>query len=103
MIQTNKIICEYLEKNHPHEDGIWRWHAPTGDKIPNFFDQDLNVMHEAEKVLTDQQRSLYINQKLPMICKVSGRGSRITSEEFRFNTATAAQRAEAFLKTLNLS
>jgi hypothetical protein len=52
---------------------------------------DLNAMHEAEKVLTDEQDREY-RGKLVEVC-----GSLADAL-----CATAAQRAEAFLRTLNL-
>lgn len=52
---------------------------------------DLNAMHEAEKVLSQEQRVNYCNT-LAKVCN--------TEKDKIF--ATASQRAEAFLKTLNL-
>jgi len=59
--------------------------------IPDYLN-DLNAMHDAERVLTYKQggeMTLWIQR---MTC--SGYGPQLF--------ATAAQRAEAFLKTLNL-
>ena len=56
--------------------------------LPDYLN-DLNAMHEAEKVLTESQMttmSQYLHRKLGML----------------WGFATADQRAEAFLKTLNL-
>ncbi len=58
--------------------------GPLIDGLPDYLN-DLNAMHEAEKVLTDMQ-SIRYEARL-------GRIGRI------FN-ATAAQRAEAFLRTI---
>ncbi len=60
-------------------------------QIPDYLN-DLNAMHEAEKVLTAEQRRSYVNRifNLPV--------SECESNTF----ATAAQRAKAFLRTLNL-
>lgn len=52
----------------------------------------LNAMHEAEKVLTAEQRRSYVN------CIFNLPVSECESNTF----ATAAQRAKAFLRTLNL-
>jgi hypothetical protein len=52
---------------------------------------DLNAMHEAKKILTDEQRPIYW-RTLYDVCKTT---------EWPFN-AEAHQEAEAFLKTLNL-
>lgn len=68
----------------PEEYDEWR-NAP-------YYLSDLNEMHEAEKVLTYDQRRKYVSIifNLPV--------SECESSMF----ATAAQRAEAFLRTLNL-
>ncbi len=63
--------------------------CPYAD-LPDYLN-DLNEMHEAEKVLTEEQRPYYLKYL----------------REFRgtlFDTyhSTAAQRAEAFLRTLSL-
>ena len=55
------------------------------------FTGDLNAMHEAEKVLTPKQQTEYAYQLEALCCP----------REYGWH-ATAAQRAEAFLKTLNL-
>ena len=80
------------------------WHFPNGAKatadggpsdVPN-YPADLNAMHEAEKVLTDNQ-----------LDEMAGHLGA-SEDEFVWKTwrvllrATAAQRAEAFLKTLGL-
>jgi hypothetical protein len=73
------------------ERGVW-WVNPQGERVmigsvPDYLD-DLNAMHEAEKVLTDEQKHEY---------------EEWLSHEYYFPTMTAAaQRAEAFLRTLNL-
>ncbi len=61
--------------------------------LPDYLN-DLNAMHEAEKVLTDAQRKQYAELLLPMMGE----------PEWSYNDvfATAAKRAEAFLRTLNL-
>jgi len=58
-------------------------------KIPNYTG-DLNAMHEAEKVLINRNEQIYFEN----LHDVAG--------NLTFYRATAAQRAEAFLKTLNL-
>ena len=69
-----------------------------GDKVwfhqivPDYL-TDLNAMHEAEKILTHEQRADYTWQ-LANICTAGSLNDIIS--------ATASQRAEAFLKTLNL-
>jgi len=50
---------------------------------------DLNAMHEAEKVLTDDQCSIFYPVKLGAVCRIKP-----------IIFSTARQRAEAFLRTL---
>jgi hypothetical protein len=78
---------------------IFKWRAPNEKakkELPHYLDipdylNDLNAMHEAEKVL----------DKLPLR---EGWNLYIDSLRKLENgyTATASQRAEAFLRTLNL-
>lgn len=68
------------------------------NNLPDYLN-DLNAMHEAEKVLTPGQTELYV-------CVLErtlhgGRSSDLREAFFTLH-ATAAQRAEAFLRTLNL-
>lgn len=58
--------------------------------LPDYL-TDLNAMHEAEKTLTDKQEYDY----QVLICRMFDIG-------FKSICAPAAQRAEAFLKTLGL-
>jgi hypothetical protein len=58
------------------------------DIVPDYCN-DLNAMHEAEQVLTNIQRERY---RTELVYRYAG------GDIF----ATAAQRAEAFLRTLNL-
>lgn len=60
------------------------------NKIPNYLN-DLNAMHEAERVLTSDLRIDYLEEV-----------SAFTGSYGASLYATAAQRAEAFLRTLNL-
>ena len=79
--------------------GIMCWIRPGNDawqteRVPNYLN-DLNAMHEAEATLTLRQRfafrtfliKAHRNKEYPDVRAIS---------------STAAQRAEAFLKTLNL-
>jgi hypothetical protein len=63
--------------------------------IPNYYN-DLNAMHEAEKVLTNEQWHKY-DEELYIIT-----GSSLLDEAQRKKRihTTAPQKAEAFLKTL---
>lgn len=70
-------------------------------EVPN-YPFDLNAMQEAEKILTDEQRG----QMMDALCEIvrrdhnpeAGPMTAIIAAFF----ATAAQRAEAFLRTLGL-
>tara|TARA_B110000285_G_C14978627_1_gene540211 strand:- start:531 stop:875 length:345 start_codon:yes stop_codon:yes gene_type:complete len=57
------------------------------------YPNDLNAMHEAEKVLTDDQ--------LFVMSRWLQHSTRSTLVGVAVMTATASQRAEAFLKTIN--
>ena len=63
----------------------------TWEECPDYLN-DLNAMHEAEKVLTESHQGTMIDFLV------------IVERQEGWNAfhATAAQRAEAFLKTLNL-
>lgn len=87
--------------------GIFTWPHPTdAEKIKYFINRkpipdflhDLNAMHEAEKVLTDEQ-DLEYSEALEQVVK--GRFATANSEDMRrLRSATAFQRAEAFLRTI---
>ena len=77
-----------------HKTAIWK--GPSGEmcghgQYPPDYLNDLNAVHEAEKVLNFQQRSEF-----------TSRLSSMVSHGFDFCHATATQRAEAFLRTLGL-
>lgn len=84
----------------PIQNGYFRKGAVTlsanntlsAGELPNYL-SNLNAMHEVEKVLTEEQWAVYNVWLL-----------RLTYNEplFAATSATAAQRAEAFLRTLNL-
>ena len=72
------------------ENGGYETH--TRFQFPKDYLNNLNAMHEAEKVLDkDQNFHYYLN-----LLDIQGKGSVYSIH------ATAAQRAEAFLKTLNI-
>lgn len=104
-------IAEFCGWKH-HADGgyyIGDQH-PTfrgGLELPNYL-ENLNAMHEAEKVLTDTQQGEY-QTHLDKICFIPRNGidweahmAGIGWNHDERVYATAAQRAEAFLRTLNL-
>lgn len=74
--------------------------SPIREQIPN-YPHDLNAMHEAEQVLTTEgELQDYVVHLTAVVTE--GRYSPGEAEPWATCHATAAQRAEAFLKTLNL-
>jgi hypothetical protein len=67
-------------------------------RIPNYF-SDLNAMHEAEKVLRGQQASDY-DMHLWTVLKRDWEKANVPITTIASWHATAAQRAEAFLRTI---
>jgi hypothetical protein len=110
--EINKTIAEHLGKkiiNLPFipnkitvdentvftKEAVQQWHSvyPRGasvNVIPNYCG-DLNLIHEAEKMLTDEEYFDYCRKYLP-----DAQNAVIAQGR----TATARQRAEAFLKTV---
>jgi len=89
----------------------WKWERlctgelhgkPVGEQgpfreVPDYLN-DLNAMHEAEKVLTDEQ-DLEYSEALEQV--VGARFGCNNAEDMRrLRSATAAQRAEAFLRAI---
>ena len=79
-------------------DGLW---FPEGKNygsqgIPNYLN-DLNAMHEAEKVLDPKGKDCGYEYWLRTVCHIPERES---AKGRYFYRATAAQRAEAFLRTI---
>lgn len=75
-------------------EGHWKnkkWPGHKYHEPPDYLN-DLNAMHEAEKVLTRDQWETYL-QRIWSVCSS-------TSEDFVIAHATAKQRAEAFCRTL---
>jgi hypothetical protein len=72
-------------------DGQWDYFNPQGNRLPDYCN-DLNAMHEAEKILSDESHADYACELVKTI--------RRNGEWFESVSATAAQRAEAFLKTI---
>jgi hypothetical protein len=91
------------------EDDEWftedRVYKPNGDwatigKYPD-YPNDLNAMHEAEKTLTEKEQVWYL-QKLTQVRLKQGSGGIIACIIDKTTFATAAQRAEAFLRVKGL-
>jgi hypothetical protein len=90
--QINIAIAEACgwkyEKNETHApDGSFWWSKEP--EIPDYCN-DLNAMHEAEKVFDTALYCRYINE----LCDLTIKGNN------SMYMATARQRAEAFLKTI---
>lgn len=68
--------------------------AEAWSACPDYLN-DLNAMHEAEKTLTDDQWLQY-DEHLACLTVTDA------SQVFKHTHATASQRAEAFLRALNL-
>ena len=93
-----KIKLDYAPDGQAVFETFW-WHPSFGE--PNTADiisqngrinppdylNDLNAIHEAEKLIMDESSIIYVDYLSRISCLWH---------------ATAAQRAEAFLKTLNL-
>jgi hypothetical protein len=83
------------------EDATACWIRPNGDEwqeesLPDYCN-DLNAMHEAEKVLNDEQWPEYREELRNVVLG----GIRMVSQWCKADLhATARQRAEAFLKTI---
>jgi hypothetical protein len=92
------------------QDKIFNWLPPEGfvgknggirqshKCLPDYLN-DLNAMHEAEKVLTTDQSVAY---RICLMSNSDGRRAVFPTLEAALCHATAAQRCEAFLKTLGL-
>lgn len=90
--------------NHGHSgDDVqqyWVGIPPGEEFVTSLPEFDLNEMHEVEKVLTNDQRW---NQIKLMVGWEKGTFPLLSkSESIALFNATAAQRREAFLKTLGL-
>lgn len=86
----------------------WKWERlctgelhgkPVGEQgpfreVPDYLN-DLNAMHEAEKVLTEEQRIAYSDCTYDIALK-----AQKETGKWRWISLTAAQRAEAFLRTI---
>jgi hypothetical protein len=67
--------------------------------VPDYLN-DLNAMHEAERLLDDDQWLEYMLNLQDVLQRNPDRGKWVVCQDNMHSTA--AQRAEAFLKTLNL-
>ena len=88
----------YRSPDHRKYATVWVKGGYGGDPLPDYLN-DLNAMHEAEKVLNMVRRVQYSNELRRLIIH---RSPVVSCDEYELVHATAAQRAEAFLRTLNL-
>ena len=85
----------------PTTDGGIHWDSEGKPVVsPPDYINDLNAMHEAEKVLTDEQAWKQIQIIVSYKQHAGGFPVLSRSESVRLHSATAAQRAEAFLRTI---
>ena len=99
--QINAAIAEAC--GWRKEDGVYMWTANGIDCTCNeLWDwaNDLNAMHEAEKVLDVSCRLNYPIKLLRVLYELGNEFTWYGSGTFPHITATARQRAEAFLRTL---
>ena len=80
------------------------WVSPHGKRgeLPDYLN-DLNAMHEAEKVIGYVNRLNYPAQLFDVVCRTSGEWQKVFNKihpDAWALQATAAQRAEAFLRTI---
>ena len=80
------------------------WKTPSGDgmgkKWPPDYGSDLNACHEIERFLTEDQVRVYVDHLA--FLNNAGNGAIRFHGRWACASATATQRREAFLKTLNL-
>jgi len=107
--EINKEIAEYCGWSTVTNDaGTFWWHEEHNKTLPPDDDgfrscpnycEDLNAMHEAEKILTRHQRSIFGGYlHTGKLCTFQ---DYCTSEMvFKYAHLTAHQRAEAFLRTI---
>ena len=78
------------------KNGFW---AMFNDDLPDYLN-DLNAMHEAEKVLNGVRRAVFEFALLHEVLKRPEPFNYDRGDIMAVITATAAQRAEAFLRTV---
>lgn len=87
--------CGYTQGIGMHGLEWWTNSEGVHDEPPNYL-TDLNAMHEAEEVMTEMQRIDYSNHLYDLACKHQEK-----TDKWRYLSMTAAQRAEALLRTLD--
>ena len=111
--EINLSIAEFQgwTKIADSEHGVFKWYdpdkvfrgayyEPEGPGVPNCFG-DLNAMHEVEKTLTDKEYDLFeekvYDYAIEMLPVVDFGNVKVSKGFIRAVSATAAQRAKAFL------
>lgn len=100
-------VCGWKEVNPPYFTENCACYAkdPNGEYrggLPDYIN-DLNAMHEAEKTLSDNRHADFREHLCDITySKKSNQIDRMMDSARNFISSTAAQRAEAFLKALNL-
>ena len=99
---TNVVPVVIRNVRHQGDDITVRISSDSG-QVPDYI-YDLNAMHDAEKVLWDTGKAMeFTNQIVGIVCSARGfRWDKGTSDDHLMclSHATAAQRAEAFLRTI---
>ncbi len=100
--------CGWMNRSYQNQYGEPKtmWHHPNGaavGDIPDYLN-DLNAMHEAEKVLNNSKDGEAFGRTLAdLVLGYHGTNETITLNYWalsRVARATAPQRAEAFLRTI---
>ena len=90
-----KRYSKFWEKEiFHHPDGYSTAHTPNG--LPDYLN-DLNAMHEAERGLLGMDRNEYARH---LFCHIQSPKETPNTTWEKVVFATAAQRAEAFLRTI---
>lgn len=82
-----------------HPEGFHPTRPRGRERLPDYL-ADLNAVHEAEKVLTGHQADEYTEILTDRVYRYHEGDRHWAKSEFFAIHATAAQRAEAFLKAL---
>ena len=101
--QQNKTIAKHCGWRQS-KSSMWEgwWHEKGKHTYQRFcpnFCEDLNAMHEAENCLLADEKEIYWNY---LFDHCDGTVFSRVEDDYKMIHATAAQRAEAFLKTLKL-
>lgn len=103
--KTLPVECDVIIDKNGKKQIIW----PDGSSVtelgfeyPLDYTNDLNAMHKAEQIFsTLDMRELYVSQLISIVLKINTKGIPATFAGcFALAFASAAQRAEAFLKIL---